>query len=445
MKEAAFLKMALAITTTMMLFQIATKPAAGKELHPIVLVPGSGGNQLEARLNSDYNPSSFFCRKYWHDSRSDNNRGKVKSDGWYRIWFDPSVLVAPFTKCFSERMMLVYDPVSDDYHNAPGVETRAPHFGSVKSLLYLAPPLKHISAYMAPLVESLEEIGYVDGENLYGAPYDFRYGIAADGHPCRVGTQYLQDLKNLIERAVASNSGRPAVIVAHSLGGLLTLHLLLRSDPAWRRNFVKHVVAFSTPWSGTVQMMLTFASGYTLGVPFVNPLLVRDQQRSTETNLWLMPMPATFGRSKPLVITPNANYTAGDILRFLNDIGCAQGVRRYVQRILPLIKTLEAPHVPVTCLVGSGVPTAETLVYGEGGFDEQPEMVYGDGDGTVNMESLVAPEREWDGDRNQTVKVIKFPGVSHTGILQDKSAIERVLSVVSDINSGVVDLDFAAR
>lgn len=442
MKEAALLKMALMVTTTMMLFQIsqvATKPA-GQELHPIVLVPGSGGNQMEARLNSDYKPSSFVCRKYWHESYS----GKVEGDGWYRIWFDPTVLVAPFTKCFSERMMLYYDPVSDDYHNAPGVETRAPRFGSVQSLLYLAPPLK-ITSYMAPLVESLQEIGYVDGETLYGAPYDFRYGLAADGHPCRVGTQYLQDLKHLIERAVSSNSGRPAVIVAHSLGGLLTLHLLLRTDPSWRRNFVKHVVAFSTPWSGTVQMMLTFGSGYTLGVPFVNPLLVRDQQRSTETNLWLMPAPETFGRSKPLVITPNATYTAGDILRFLEDIGCTQGVRRYAERILPLVERLEAPHVPVTCLVGSGVKTAETLVYGEKGFDKQPEMVYGDGDGTVNMESLVAPERVWGGHKNQTVKVFKFPGVSHTGILQDKGAIERVLSLVSDINSGVIDFDFAAR
>jgi len=104
-------------------------------LHPIVLVPGSGGNQLEARLTSEYKPSSLICKAYPGPLHKDK-------EGWYRIWFDPSVLLAPYTKCFAERMMLYYDIDSDDYYNAPGVETRVPHFGSTQSLLCLDPKLK---------------------------------------------------------------------------------------------------------------------------------------------------------------------------------------------------------------------------------------------------------------------------------------------------------------
>lgn len=108
--------------------------ASELSLHPVVLIPGSGGNQLEARLTEKYKPSSLVCNR-WYPLKKD-------PDGWFRIWFDPSVLLRPFTKCFNQRMMIYYDPDEDDYHNAPGVETRVPHFGSTESLLYLDPNLK---------------------------------------------------------------------------------------------------------------------------------------------------------------------------------------------------------------------------------------------------------------------------------------------------------------
>lgn len=108
---------------------------AGCNLHPLILIPGNGGNQLEARLTAEYKPSSFYCHKRWNPARQNK-------EGWFRLWFDPSVLLAPFTKCFAERMMLYYDSDLDDFRNAPGVETRVPHFGSTQSLLYLDPKLR---------------------------------------------------------------------------------------------------------------------------------------------------------------------------------------------------------------------------------------------------------------------------------------------------------------
>lgn len=107
---------------------------AGSNLHPLILVPGSGGNQLEARLTSEYKPTSPWCGR-WNPIHKDK-------EGWFRLWFDLSVLLAPFTSCFADRMTLYYDQDVDDYHNAPGVETRVSGFGSTESLLYLDPHLK---------------------------------------------------------------------------------------------------------------------------------------------------------------------------------------------------------------------------------------------------------------------------------------------------------------
>lgn len=125
------LKVAISMMTMMM-----CQATSSSSLHPLILVPGSGGNQLEARLTSDYKPSSLLCNRWYPLTKHE--------DGWFRLWFDPSVLFSPFTKCFADRMTLHYDPHTDDYLNAPGVETRVPHFGSTQSLLYLDPSLKWV-------------------------------------------------------------------------------------------------------------------------------------------------------------------------------------------------------------------------------------------------------------------------------------------------------------
>ncbi|XP_039049943.1 lecithin-cholesterol acyltransferase-like 1 isoform X2 [Hibiscus syriacus] len=415
------IKLAILLFTTMLCICTAIT-----NLHPLILVPGSGGNQLEARLTTGYKPLGLFCNRWYPICKN--------KDGWFRLWLDPSVLLAPFTKCFAHRMMLYYDPNLDDYRNAPGVETRVPGFGSTDSLLYLNPNLKKLTAYMAPLVDSLEEIGYVSGETLFGAPYDFRYGLAAEGHRSHVGTKFLEDLKDLIEKASASNGGKPVILLSHSLGGLYVLQLLNRTSPSWRQRFIKHFVALSAPWGGTVQEMLTFASGSSFGVPLVDPLLVRGEQRSSESNLWMMPSPKLFGPEKVLVITPDEAYSALDIPQFFNDIGFPEGVIPYKSRILPLTVALPAPNVSITCIFGTGVNTPETLVYGEAGFDEQPEVVYGDGDGTVNLVSLLALESLWNDNKSQPLKVIGISGISHTSILEDNAALEQILAEISSIN-----------
>ncbi|CAL4927117.1 unnamed protein product [Urochloa decumbens] len=400
---------------------------AGAERHPVILIPGAGGNQLEARLTEDYKPCSLACR-VWPPVRG---RG-----GWFRLWFDPSVLLAPLTRCFAERMTLYYDAVADDYRNAPGVETRVSDFGSTSTLRYLDPSLKLLTGYMNTLASTLEKAGYEEGQDLFGAPYDFRYGLAGPGHPSAVGSAYLHRLRLLVESACAANGGRPAILVAHSLGGLFALQFLARSPLPWRSAHVARLVTLSAPWGGSVQEMLTFASGNTLGVPFVDASLIRDEQRSAESNLWLLPAPRVFGNTTLVVSRgQNRSYSAKNVTQFLRDIGFEEGVEPYRARIRPLVEALPEPGVPVTCLVGTGVDTVESLVYGEGGFEEPPEeVVYGDGDGTVNLASLVGPIKAWSDSPAQVVEVVELPGVSHSGILNDKSALEQIIRVVDSIN-----------
>ncbi|KAM0949950.1 putative phosphatidylcholine--sterol O-acyltransferase [Dioscorea sansibarensis] len=406
-------------------------------LHPLIIIPGQGGNQLEARLNNkQYKPLKREC-------------GAMSEDGnWFRLWMDCSILENPLTlPCFADQMRLHYDALLDDYGNTPGVETRVPFFGSTHGFLYKDPDLLNRSSYMAILVNRLKRIGYEEGENLFGAPYDFRYGLAGAGHPSKVGSEFLQSLKELIEHASKSNNNNPVILLTHSLGGLFTLQLLHRNTPSWSRTFIKHFIALSAPWGGTVLEMLIFASGDSMGNSNINPLILRKEIWSLETNLWLLPNPRTF-KDKPIVVSKSyaKNFSAAEMSEFLSCLGCSHCVHPYESRIMPMIERLEPPAgVPMTVMTGYGIETAETLIYGDGGFDLQPEIVYGDGDGLVNLVSLLAPENEWNGLQElELLKVIKLPNVSHEGILKDDEALTEVLREIHQVNSFVVRNSSAA-
>ncbi|GLJ28382.1 hypothetical protein SUGI_0558430 [Cryptomeria japonica] len=387
--------------------------------YPVVIVPGTGGNQVEARLTADYKPSGLFCRRWlWEKD-------------WFTIWFDLSVIVPPFTECFAERMSLVYDSHEDEYINAPGVETRVPYFGSTKGMQYLDPKFKTITPYMSLLVKSLEDAGYIDGKSLLGAPYDFRYGPGTK--PSSVGRKYLRDLQKLVEEAYTSNGDTQVILVSHSLGGLWALYLLNQQPLSWRQQYIKHFVAIAAPWGGTVQEMRTFASGYSLDIPTVNPLVVRAEQRSSESNLWLLPVPEVFGNDT-LVTTEQKSYSALDMPEFLKDIGFSEGIYPYKSHIRPLTEHLKAPKVPVTLIFGTGIDTPETLIYNKGGFDNQPEIIMGDGDGTVNLCSLSAVVSNWSATEGQKLMVVKIPQCTHTTILKDEESIQKIVDVILGAN-----------
>jgi len=91
---------------------------------------------------------------------------------------------------------------------------------------------------------------------------------------------------------------------------------------------------------------------------------------------------------------------------------------------------LEAPMVPWTSIVGVGIPTPEQLIYWDGDFDRQPQVVHGDGDGIINLASMLALEDKVGKQPGQKerFKSIMFPGVPHSALVTD----ERALSVLMD-------------
>lgn len=389
-----------------------------RHLAPVVIVPGTGGNQLEAKLTAEYDNSKPWCYCFRQE--------------YFRLWLDVKTLFPPFTSCFVDRLSLDYDAKTDSYSNIKGVETRVPYFGTTEGMEYLDPSLKFLTCYMIHLVDALKARGYESGKSLYGAPYDFRF--APGPQASDVALKYLTDLKELVEAASRANGDQPVVILAHSMGGLWTLYFLNQQTEEWRNQYIARFVSVSTPWGGAVEQMMTFASGNPEGVPFVNSLVVREEQRRSESNLWLLPVSRVFG-DRPLVATSTRNYTAADMEDFLVDIGFAEGVPAYKSRIPHLTEILRAPGIPVTLIYGHGVPTSQQLSYEAKGFDNHPEITDGDGDGTVNVCSLTAVVKEWDAVEGQELDVVPLANKGHMKILHDADSVQVIVDAILNVSA----------
>jgi lysophospholipase-3 len=148
-----------------------------------------------------------------------------------------------------------------------------------------------------------------------------------------------------------------------------------------------------------------------------------------------LPSPKVFGHA-PLVVTRAKNYSAYDIPEYLKANGFSDDeVTRYVTRVVPVTLSFGAPGVPVTCINGIGVPTEERLVYWDGDFSAKPQVVYGDGDGGINIASMLAlataigaqPEQDY-------FKSILIHNTSHVGTISDDFALRRVVNEVLEAN-----------
>ncbi|CAN6290151.1 unnamed protein product [Urochloa humidicola] len=410
----------LAVAALLLALPLGSRAGGAGGLHPVVLVPGYGSNHLEAMLTAAYEPPAPACAA---------TAAAADGQGWFSLWPDHlATRDANQVPCFTDQMSLVYDAGADDYRNAAGVATRVPSFGSTRSL-----------TGWDRVVRELEGLGYRDGETLLAAPYDFRYAVAPPGHPSAVGARYFRDLARLI-RSSRLTTGRPAVVVAHSFGCALAYQFLLSRPLPWRRRHVRRVVFLGSALGGFAPGMLALTAGMDYGLPGVpRPAMLR-LARCQQSALWRLPTPLVFG-DRPLAVVSAGNattttYTARNMSGFLEAIGFGEAVRPYETRVLPMWESLPAPMVPVTSVVGVGVRTPETYVFGKvHGFEGEPQVVYGDGDGDINMVSLAAVEG-WAEVEGQVMEVVRLPGVRHTGFFSIDFAVERVVDEIYKAGGG---------
>ena len=239
------------------------------------------------------------------------------------------------------------------------------------------------------------------------------------------------NLQKLIETTYTANNYQPVVLIAHSMGAPTSLFFLTKVvSQEWKNTYIRDYITISGVWRGTTKAAKAFTSGDNEGIWIVPESQGRAGQRTYPSNAWLLPFPSdTWPRNNMFVFTPTRNYSAWDYQALFDDMKYPRGYQMF-EEVRGLTGALPPPNVTLHCLYGSKVNTPYQYVYEEGQFpDHQPKTINGDGDGTVNINSLMACQR-WRGQQKYNVTLQAFPGVEHVHTIKNAGVIAYVDNVV---------------
>ena len=182
----------------------------------------------------------------------------------------------------------------------------------------------------------------------------------------------------------------------------------------------------SAVFGGSQDEIELFASGNNEGISFVTPLTIRAEQRSYESNFWLLPAPAVY-KNRVVASTNQRNYTTQDYEAFFNDIRFEEGYEQW-KRLAQYTSELQFPGVNVTHFYGTGVKTPRKMNWPDANFDKPPNVEYEhDGDGTVNGISLRAPNVLW---ARESFQVHELRRESHVEVLKSKKFLTKLVDIL---------------
>jgi len=404
------------------------KAQANDKLPPILLIPGIVGSVLEAKLDKKTSPH-WTC--YSHSD-------------WFKIWMSADVLLPLEGDCWIDNMKLDYAPLTKGgAHNTTGVQIRAPHFGNPRgSVDYLDPgdsKWSSLGTYFGYMVDTfVNSYGYVTGENLVAAPYDWRIA------PNHAGDRYCHKTKHLIERTYQNSGGQKVTIVAHSMGNLFFYYC---SKKLWSHEFKsKHIhgyVSIAAPWGGAPKALKMITSGENWGIPMLRPNKLRIAERTWASTYFLLPNPHIIpkGDSKvtPIVkIDGSRNYTTAQYQDFFRDLEAKRTDQHISQGMYTdysgehLLGPIQALGFRTICAFGVGLNTVSRLRWAKASRfpDYVPYEETVGGDGTVPEWSSGDVCKTWRSQQKEKVEILPLPGIAHMNTLWDPKVYDAVANMV---------------
>ncbi|EAX98618.1 Lecithin:cholesterol acyltransferase family protein [Trichomonas vaginalis G3] len=196
---------------------------------PVILVPGIGASNIYVKTGST--PYKWYCPK------------NVDGIGW----INDKYVIPPVFNCILHWMSLQYDESTQCSTNMDDVtEASTVGFGTLEGITQVDVFTKYnvsFIPYYKKIIQYFENNGYVEGIDLYGAPNDWRKGIACQ-------SAFDNRLKTLVED-IYRKTGQKVVFLCHSFGTFITHYFLSQKMSAdWVNKYVDHCVFIAPSFAG---------------------------------------------------------------------------------------------------------------------------------------------------------------------------------------------------
>ncbi|GAW81738.1 phosphatidylcholine-sterol acyltransferase precursor [Plasmodium gonderi] len=424
-----------------------TKKKDINKLPTTFLLPGVGGSTLIIQYENALIPS---CSNDVLNSKP------------FRMWVSLPRLFSLTSNvyCLFDTLRLTYNSEKKIYQNQTGVKVTVENYGYLKGVEYLDYINNvgiGVTGYYNDVSSHFVSNGYVDGESIIGAPYDWRYPL------------YQQDyklFKESIETAYEKRNGMKVNLMGHSLGGLFINYFLTHLvDKEWKTKYLNAILYMSSPFKGTVKTIRALLHGNRDSVSFKITSLIRISISDTMMKAIGNSMGSLFDlipykeyyEHDQVVILINTDTTPIDE-NYMQQVVMSCGIYNrecYLNRSDVKLKVYtlsdwhellnddlmekynnHKPHREIDFSVDHGVPiycvysslnkkNTDYMLFFQKEDLKEPIIYHGNGDGTVPLESLAACSNFYN------AKEIKyFENYTHIGILHNAEVVKYVYNVL---------------
>lgn len=398
-------------------------------LRPIVVIPGFGGSVL---VKQGQTHKRVLGRQVLHNRWMQmypfmpKKAFEWKHDMAYGVARDPGTKKIIGLNGYSERGISAYD-----LGGTRGIKDIVPEF------LFLGDTYRDTLndifhfRYFHKLCDRLYTEGYEDYKNLVGIPYDFRLVLDP-----AYRTWLFDVFRVFLEDVRQRNGGLPAVVVTHSLGGILLKWFLEGETAEWIEENISKIVMISPPFGGASFALRAVMSGDHY-IKMFHKTAKEELQRNSGI---IMCLPNEAGDGKFIIDRPKAIRGTGENLmgalnhRSYGDLASTMlpfEIWRdlYEPYLRPMIlrpMRADLSKKLVQIVISSARETA--VGYVSEGTDIYPHTeIKGLGDGVLSNKSLQSAMKIFP-----NAKILDALDVDHTRLVSDERVIRSILDAAKE-------------
>lgn len=287
--------------------------------------------------------------------------------------------------------------------------------------------------FYAPLINSLVSEGYVEGQNIFVAPYDWRLSVASSS----------ENIASVVSNAISHSPNGKINIIAHSMGGLVVKQYLSHAPSV---SFLDKLVLAGVPQLGSPKMFKALQYGDDLDfgygpIKILNPNEVKSISQNMPGAYDLLPSRRYVDQIEGSYVLDGrnggANALSYDATRqFMTSNSSDSRNNLLIGRSDAFHTNLDNNSINapmVYNLVGCQNPTIKKFaIYDNGVVD----VVRGNGDKTVPIDSAMNLANNF----NNYFFLNSIRGVDHTELVSNAESVQFIKSLIQNtpvLQSGI--------